>query len=146
MGQAWHALYVAPIAWSKRNLPGLVSTIALAALLALPPALAAVSGAAGNIHSHDLVPAFREFFQAPRSGAVYNLGGNRHSHCSMLEAIALCEEISGRQLNWTYVEDNRIGDHIWWVSDVGRFQHHFPRWQYQYDLRAILQEIHAATT
>ena len=99
-----------------------------------------------NIHSHDLVSAFWEFFQAPQSGAVYNLGGGRHSHCSMLEAIALCEEISGRQLNWTYVEDNRIGDHIWWVSDVGRFQRHFPRWKYRYDLRAILQEIHAATT
>ena len=98
-----------------------------------------------NIHSHDLVSAFWEFFQAPRCGAVYNLGGGRHSHCSMLEAIALCEEISGRQLNWTYVEDNRIGDHIWWVSDVRRFQRHFPGWKYQYDLRATLQEIHAAT-
>jgi CDP-paratose 2-epimerase len=95
-----------------------------------------------NIHSHDLVSAFWEFFQAPRCGEVYNIGGSRHSHCSMLEAIRMCEEISGRKLNWTYVEDNRIGDHIWWVSDVRRFQQHFPRWKYQYDLRGILTEIH----
>lgn len=97
-----------------------------------------------NIHSHDLVEAFWQFFQAPRSAEVYNLGGSRHSNCSMLEAIELCEEISGRKLDWTYVEDNRIGDHIWWISDVRRFQSHYPGWKYRYDLRAILQEIHTA--
>lgn len=97
-----------------------------------------------NIHSHDLVAAFWEFFQKPRVGEVYNIGGSRHSHCSMLEAIRLCEEISGRRLDWSYVEDNRIGDHIWWVSDVRKFQRHYPGWRYQYDLRAILQEIHDA--
>jgi CDP-paratose 2-epimerase len=97
-----------------------------------------------NIHSHDLVEAFWQFFQAPRVAEVYNLGGSRHSNCSMLEAIALCEEISGRKLDWTYVEDNRIGDHIWWVSDVRKFQAHYPAWQYRYGLRAILEEIHAA--
>ena len=99
-----------------------------------------------NIHSHDLVDAFWKFVQAPRAGEVYNLGGSRHSHCSMLEAIALCEEISGRKLNWTYVEDNRIGDHIWWISDVRKFQSHYPDWKYRYDLKAILQEIHAAVS
>lgn len=97
-----------------------------------------------NIHSHDLVEAFWQFFQAPRSAGVYNLGGSRHSNCSMLEAIELCEEISGRKLDWTYVEDNRIGDHIWWISDVRRFQSHYPGWKYRYDLRAILREIHTA--
>jgi CDP-paratose 2-epimerase len=97
-----------------------------------------------NIHSHDLVEAFWQFFQTPRSGEVYNLGGSRHSHCSMLEAIRLCEEISGRKLDWTYVEDNRIGDHIWWISDVRKFQAHFPGWHYRYDLSAILREIHKA--
>ncbi len=99
-----------------------------------------------NIHSHDLVDAFWHFFQNPRSGEVYNLGGSRHSNCSMLEAIDLCQEISGRQLDWTYVEDNRIGDHIWWVSDVRRFQSHYPTWTYRYSLRGILEEIHAACT
>ncbi len=97
-----------------------------------------------NIHSHDLVEAIREFFLAPRAGEVYNLGGSRHSNCSMLEAIELCQEISGRKLNWTYVEDNRSGDHIWWISDVRKFQNHYPRWRYRYDLTGILKEIHAA--
>ena len=79
-----------------------------------------------NIHSHDLVEAFWQFFQKPRVGEVYNIGGSRHSNCSMLEAIDLCEQISGRKLKWTYVEDNRIGDHIWWISDVRKFQSHYP--------------------
>ncbi|MCX6977934.1 MAG: NAD-dependent epimerase/dehydratase family protein [Verrucomicrobia bacterium] len=97
-----------------------------------------------NIHSHDLVEAFWEFFQAPRSAAVYNLGGSRHSNCSMLEAIEICEEISQKKLDWTYVEDNRIGDHIWWISDVRKFQADFPNWQYRYGIREILKEIHDA--
>ncbi len=97
-----------------------------------------------NIHSHDLVAAFWEFFQKPRSGEVYNIGGSRHSNCSMLEAIDLCEEISGRKLQWKYEEDNRIGDHIWYVSDVRRFQSHYPNWKYRYGLRELLNEIHAS--
>ena len=97
-----------------------------------------------NIHSYDLVEAFWQFYQAPRVGEVYNMGGSRHSNCSMLEGIALCEQISGRKLNWSYVEDNRIGDHIWWISDVRKFQSHYPAWKYRYNLRAILEEIHQA--
>lgn len=97
-----------------------------------------------NIHAHDLVEAFWQFFRAPRVAEVYNLGGSRHSNCSMLEAIARCEAISGKKLDWTYVEDNRIGDHIWWISDVRKFQAHYPGWKYRYDLDAILREIHAA--
>jgi CDP-paratose 2-epimerase len=97
-----------------------------------------------NIHSHDLVAAFWEFFQKPRNGEVYNMGGSRHSNCSMLEAIEICEQLSGKKLNHTYVEDNRIGDHIWYISDVRRFQSHYPNWKYQYGLNDILKEIHAA--
>ncbi|HEY0368555.1 MAG TPA: NAD-dependent epimerase/dehydratase family protein [Chthoniobacterales bacterium] len=97
-----------------------------------------------NIHSFDLVEAFAAFIDAPRSGEVYNLGGSRHSNCSMREAIQLCEEISGRRLTWEYVEDNRIGDHIWWISDVRKFQQHYPKWKFRYGLREILEEIHAA--
>ncbi len=97
-----------------------------------------------NIHSADLVDAFVHFIKAPRAGEVYNIGGSRHSNCSMLEAIKLCQEISGKKLEWTYKEDNRIGDHIWWVSDVAKFQSHYPDWKYQYDLRGILKEIHQA--
>jgi CDP-paratose 2-epimerase len=97
-----------------------------------------------NIHSHDLVEAFWQFFQNPRCGEVYNIGGSRHSNCSMLEAIELCETISGKKLNWTYVEDNRIGDHIWWISDVRKFQQHYPAWRFRYGIRDILTEIHTA--
>jgi CDP-paratose 2-epimerase len=95
-----------------------------------------------NIHSHDLVDAFWQFFTAPRSGEVYNIGGSRHSNCSMLEAIRLCEEISGRKLDWTYVDEHRSGDHIWWISDVRRFQSHYPKWQFRFGLREILEQIH----
>jgi CDP-paratose 2-epimerase len=97
-----------------------------------------------NIHSHDLVEAFWQFFLQPRSGEVYNMGGSRHSNCSMLEAIDLCEAISGRKLQWTYEENNRIGDHIWWISDVRKFQNHYPKWKFRYGLREILEEIHQA--
>jgi len=96
-----------------------------------------------NIHSHDLVEAFWQFFKAPRPGEVYNIGGSRHSNCSLLEAIDICQEISGRKLDWTYVEDNRIGDHVWWISSIKKFQEHYPSWKYRYGLQEILQEIHA---
>jgi CDP-paratose 2-epimerase len=97
-----------------------------------------------NIHSYDLIEAFWEFFKAPRIAEVYNIGGARHSCCSMIEAIDLCQAISGRKLNWQYREDQRNGDHIWWISNVGKFQTHYPQWKYAYDLRGILQEIHDA--
>jgi CDP-paratose 2-epimerase len=99
-----------------------------------------------NIHSFDLVEAFVEFVRAPRSAEVYNIGGSRHSNCSMLEAIALCEEISGRKLVWGYEETNRIGDHIWWISDVRKFQEHYPTWKFRYNLRGILEEIYRAVS
>jgi CDP-paratose 2-epimerase len=99
-----------------------------------------------NIHSHDLVEAFWHFYQAPRTGEVYNIGGGRHSNCSMLEAIGLCEAISGRKLDWTYVEDNRLGDHVWWISDVRKFRSHYPTWRYRYDVPEVLAEIHAASS
>lgn len=95
-----------------------------------------------NIHSQDLVDAFWHFFQSPRVGEVYNIGGGRHSNCSMLEAIRKCEAISGNELAWTYEEDNRIGDHIWWISDPGKFQRHYPNWKYRHTLDDIFQQIH----
>ncbi|KIL97807.1 dTDP-glucose 4 6-dehydratase [Paramagnetospirillum magnetotacticum MS-1] len=99
-----------------------------------------------NIHAWDLVNAFWHVFQKPRSAEVYNMGGSRHSNCSMLEAIAVCEELTGRPMNWSYAEGNRAGDHIWWISDVRRFRSHYPEWSYRYDMRAILAEIHDAMT
>ena len=95
-----------------------------------------------NIHSADLISAFDEFFQAPRSGEVYNIGGSRHSNCSMLEAISLCEQITGNPFRAKYVDENRRGDHIWWISDVSRFRQHYPNWRLEYDVPAILNEIY----
>lgn len=97
-----------------------------------------------NIHSFDLVSAMWEFVQAPKSGAVYNLGGGPRNNCSVLEAISLCQEISGEELMWSYVNENRIGDHIWWVSDVRKFQQDYPTWHFQYDLITTLTEIYHA--
>jgi CDP-paratose 2-epimerase len=99
-----------------------------------------------NIHSFDLVNAFYHFYQNPRSGEVYNMGGSRHSNCSMLEAIAICEELAGKTLNYNYAENNRSGDHIWYISDVQKFQSHYPDWHYQYDLHTILRDIFTAQT
>ncbi|WP_341730521.1 NAD-dependent epimerase/dehydratase family protein [Microcoleus sp. EPA2] len=95
-----------------------------------------------NIHSADLISAFYEFFKAPRSAQVYNTGGGRYSNCSMLEAIQMCETIADRQFNWTYAESNRIGDHIWWISDNGKFESHYPNWKMKYNVKQILQEIY----
>ena len=95
-----------------------------------------------NIHSADLVAAFDAFRQAPRTAAVYNIGGGRDSNCSMLEAIELCEQIAGRELNWEMSEQNRIGDHRWWISDLGPFQADYPDWDVTYDIEAVLREIH----
>ncbi|OHC74005.1 MAG: NAD-dependent epimerase [Rhodospirillales bacterium RIFCSPLOWO2_12_FULL_58_28] len=97
-----------------------------------------------NIHSFDLVNAFWRVFQKPRSAEIYNIGGSRHSNCSMIEAIRICEELTGRPMNWSYAESNRAGDHIWWISDVRRFQSHYPDWTYSYDIRSIIKEIHDA--
>jgi CDP-paratose 2-epimerase len=95
-----------------------------------------------NMHSSDLVRAFDRFFQSPRSGEVYNIGGSRFSNCSVLEAIAMCEEISGSKMKWEAAPENRIGDHIWWISDIRKFQSHYPGYQLRFDCRAILREIH----
>lgn len=97
-----------------------------------------------NIHSHDLVNAFMHFYRKPRHGEVYNIGGSRHSNCSMMEAIHKGEALSGNSLDFSYLEDNRIGDHIWYVSDVRKFQKHYPEWKYDYDIDGILGEIYQA--
>jgi len=94
-----------------------------------------------NIHSADLIRAFDAFAQAPSPGAVYNMGGGRFSNCSMREAIALAGEIAGQALQWTYRDEPRTGDHIWWISDLTRFQTQFPHWSPTYDTAKILREI-----
>jgi CDP-paratose 2-epimerase len=95
-----------------------------------------------NIHSADLVAAFAAFHAAPRAAAVYNIGGGRASNCSMIEAIELCEEVAGRELNWELSDENRIGDHRWWISDLDPFRSDYPAWDITYDVRGVLEEIH----
>lgn len=95
-----------------------------------------------NIHSTDFVRLLAEFVKAPRAGEVYNIGGGRESNCSMLEAVALCQQIASRELNWTYKDANRIGDHIWYVSDLAKLRAHYPGWTLTYDVPRILEEIY----
>ncbi|RMA66228.1 NAD-dependent epimerase/dehydratase family protein [Ulvibacter antarcticus] len=94
-----------------------------------------------NIHSWDLVNMFWHFHQNPRQGEVYNAGGGRFSNCSMAEAIEMCEKITNKKMNYEYSEDNRIGDHIWWISDVSKFKKHYPDWKHTYNVNDILSQI-----
>ena len=96
------------------------------------------------IHSSDLIHAFDSFFRAPRVAEVYNIGGGRYSNCSMLEGIAAAQAIAGKELRSTYAEQNRIGDHIWWIGDNGKFEAHYPEWKQEYNIQQILSEIYEA--
>jgi len=97
-----------------------------------------------NIHSFDLVNAFDHFFKAPRSGEVYNIGGGRFANISILEAIELCQKLTAKKLNYEYIDKNRIGDHIWWISNVSKFQSHYPGWNYKYGIEETIKEIYEA--
>ena len=94
-----------------------------------------------NIHAYDMVNCFYEFYKAPRVGEVYNMGGSRHSNCSMKEAVKLCEEITGNKMDISYTDESRVGDHIWYISDVRKFQDHYPNWQYTKNIEDILTDI-----
>jgi CDP-paratose 2-epimerase len=97
-----------------------------------------------NIHSYDLVNMFWHFYNNPKAGEVYNAGGGRFANCSMLEAIKYCEAITGNKLNYSYSDDNRIGDHIWYISDVSKFKKHFPDWEYTYNIEETLKEMYSS--
>jgi CDP-paratose 2-epimerase len=94
-----------------------------------------------NIHAHDLVNMFWHFHQAPRPGEVYNAGGGRQANISMLEAIAKLEKILDTKADVTYAEEPRIGDHIWYVSDLSKFKSHYHEWDITYDIDATLQDL-----
>jgi CDP-paratose 2-epimerase len=94
-----------------------------------------------NIHCYDLVNMFWHYYQQPRMGEVYNAGGSRFANCSMLEAINAIQGITGGKMKYTYTESNRIGDHIWYISDVSKFKSHYPDWNYKYSLQATLLQI-----
>ncbi len=128
------------------ELHGFLSYLMKCAMTATPYTVYGYKGkqVRDNIHSADLIEAFARFFAQPRAGEVYNIGGGRFSNCSMLEAIAICEELSGRPLQWAYDDRHRAGDHIWWISDTSKFQRHYPGWTQQHDVRRILAEIRDA--
>ena len=90
-----------------------------------------------NIHSWDLVNMFWHFYQNPKKGEVYNAGGGRFSNCSMTEAIKMSEKITGKPMNFEYSDNNRVGDHIWWISDMSKFKSDYPKWHWKYDINDI---------
>ncbi|WP_028982333.1 NAD-dependent epimerase/dehydratase family protein [Sporocytophaga myxococcoides] len=94
-----------------------------------------------NIHSYDLINMFWHFYQNPGQGEVYNAGGGRFANCSMKEAILICEKITGKKMNYSYSDTSRVGDHIWYISDLSKFKNHYPAWNYKYDLPNTLEEI-----
>jgi CDP-paratose 2-epimerase len=93
-----------------------------------------------NIHSFDVAMAFKEFYNNPRPGEVYNMGGGE-VNCSILEVIGLLEKISGRKMDIEYSETPRKGDHIWYVSDTRKFKKHYPEWTQAYSLSTIVEEM-----
>jgi CDP-paratose 2-epimerase len=94
-----------------------------------------------NLHSEDVARFMFEFWKAPRVGEVYNLGGGKGNSCSILEAFRLAEEVTGRPMNWRYLDENRIGDHICYYSDLRKMKAHYPAWDVTRPLPAIFQEI-----
>ncbi len=94
-----------------------------------------------NIHSADLVNAFWHFFKNPRVAEIYNIGGGRRANCSMLEAISMAEQITGKVFNWTYSETNRVGDHMWWISDISKFERHYPNWSITHNMHQIMEAV-----
>jgi CDP-paratose 2-epimerase len=97
-----------------------------------------------NIHSADVVRFIECFIEAPRSGEVYNLGGGRGNSCSILEAFRFAEQVSGRKMAWEYINENREGDHICYISDLSKIKAHYPNWTISKSLEDIFHEIYRA--
>ena len=94
-----------------------------------------------NIHSYDLVNCFWEFFKKPRKGEIYNCGGGRFSNCSIKEALDLVEKITGKKIKRKIINKNRIGDHIWYISNMKKFKNHYPKWKQKYSTKKIINEL-----
>lgn len=94
-----------------------------------------------NLHSYDLVNCFWEVFKKPKKGEVYNIGGGRYSNCSVIEALESVEKISKIKIKKEYVKSNRVGDHIWYVSDISKFKKDYPNWKQHYNTNNILEEL-----
>ena len=94
-----------------------------------------------NIHSKDLISCFEEFRKAPKQGEVYNVGGGVRSNCSILEAVAQIESLLDKKMEVSISDTSRVGDHIWYISDMSKFRSHFPEWKQSYDLSLTLEEM-----
>jgi CDP-paratose 2-epimerase len=97
-----------------------------------------------NIHSHDVVQFIARFIAAPRKGEVYNLGGGRNNSVSILEAFDLIASISGKKMSHEYVDQNRAGDHICYISNLDKLKAHYPGWDITKNLKTTFVEIHDA--
>ena len=94
-----------------------------------------------NLHSYDLVKCFWNYFKRPRIGEVYNIGGGRKSNCSVIEALSYVEFLKNIKIKKVYQKTNRVGDHIWYVSDIKKFERHYPNWEQKYDTKKIIKEL-----
>ena len=94
-----------------------------------------------NIHSHDLVNCFWEFFKKPKKGEVYNIGGGRFSNCSILEAISIIEDKIKKKIKTNLIKKARVGDHQWYISNLKKFKSHYPEWKQKYNIDKIIEEM-----
>ena len=94
-----------------------------------------------NLHSHDLVNCFWEFYKKPKKGVVYNIGGGRYSNCSIIEALDIVEDISKIRIKKNFFKQNRIGDHIWYISNQNKFKKDYPNWKQKYNTKKIIKEL-----
>lgn len=94
-----------------------------------------------NIHSEDVARFIHAFHKSPRSGEVYNLGGGKENSCSILEAFSLAEQLTGKKQVYRYMDQNRIGDHICYYSDLSKMKTHYPAWDITKTLMNTIQEI-----
>ena len=97
-----------------------------------------------NIHSQDVASFMYEFWKSPRVAEVYNLGGGKSNSCSILEAFRMAEDVTGKKMNWRYVDENRVGDHICYYSDLRKMEAHYPDWKIVKTLPMIFDEIAAS--
>ncbi len=94
-----------------------------------------------NIHSADLVRCFWEFYKKPKRGVIYNIGGGRYSNCSVIEALNYLEKKTGIKIKKNYINKNRVGDHIWYITNNSKFKNDYPKWKQKYNVKKIIDEL-----
>ena len=94
-----------------------------------------------NLHSLDLVNCFWEFYKKPKYGEVYNIGGGRYSNCSIIEALDLVEDLAKIKIKRKMIKSPRVGDHIWYITNLSKFKKHYPNWKQQYNTKKIIKEL-----